>query len=80
MRRTTKLLGLTFAGSLLLGCQDLNVPNPNEPDRDRATSQPAAVEALVASSFAVWWDVVHGNEPAWAISTMADEFTGAFLD
>src|SRR5688572_3115964 len=66
---------------LLTACQDLRVTNPNEPDRDRATSQPLATEAIVASSFRKWWPVGgHDNFPSWALSTIANEITSGFAD
>jgi hypothetical protein len=62
-------------------CQDLAVTNPNEPDRTRATQQPAAVESFVASSFRTWWPVAgHDDYPAWALSTIAREVTSGFAD
>ncbi|HEX6052598.1 MAG TPA: hypothetical protein VFZ21_25210 [Gemmatimonadaceae bacterium] len=62
-------------------CQDLAVTNPNEPDRTRATQQPAAVEAFVASSFRTWWPVAgHDDYPGWALSTIAREVTSGFAD
>src|SRR5687767_15208262 len=72
----------TFALALLLvGCQDLTVTNPNEPDARRATSQPAATEAFIASSFRKWWQVAgHDDFPAWALSTIAREVTSGFAD
>jgi hypothetical protein len=62
------------------GCQDLNVTNPNNPDRTRATQDPATVESFVASSFRTWWEWVHDDSPVWVFSTVADEFTAAFAD
>jgi hypothetical protein len=76
MRKTT--LGLAL---LLTACQELRVTNPNEPDRDRATSQPLATEAIVASSFRKWWPVGgHDDYPSWALSTIANEITSGFAD
>ena len=66
---------------LSAACQDLAVTNPNEPDRTRATRQPASVEAFVASSFRTWWPVAgHDDYPAWALSTIAREVTSGFAD
>ena len=80
MRRTARIFSLALAVAAVAGCQELAVTNPNDPDRDRATGQPAAVEALVSSGFSLWWNNVHQNDPAWALSFMADEFSGGFLD
>ena len=68
--------------ALLLGaCQELTVTNPNEPDRDRATRQPAATESFVSSSFRTWWRRAgHDDYPSWAFSTMAQEITSGFAD
>ncbi len=80
MHNTHKLLALAVAGTLVAACQDLLVTNPNNPDRDRVKETPSAVEGLIASAFGLWWNTVHQNEPAWAVSFMADEFSGGFLD
>jgi hypothetical protein len=80
MRGITRVIPLATAAVLAAACQELAVTNPNDPDRERATGQPEAVEALVSGAFSVWWNPTHQNEPTWALSTMADEFTGGFLD
>jgi hypothetical protein len=69
------------AALLFAGCQSLEVTNPNAPDATRATSQPAATEAFVASSFRKWWPVAgHDDYPSWALSTMTWEVTSGFAD
>jgi len=80
MRRTVRVSSVVVAGVLLVGCLDLSVSNPNNPDRGDATGQPAAIEALIASAFSLWWAETHANTPTWMLTTMADEFTGAFTD
>src|SRR6266508_6571465 len=80
MHGTHKLLALAVAATFVAACQDLQVTNPNNPDRDRVKETPSAGEGLVASAFGLWWNNVHQNEPAWALSFMADEFSGGFLD
>jgi hypothetical protein len=73
------LLGLMAL--IAAGCQELDVVNPNEPDRTRATQQPTAAESFVASSFRTWWPVAgHDDYPAWALSTVAREITSGFAD
>ena len=78
-RRVTAA-GILAVAALLAACQELDVTNPNDPDRVRATSSPAALEALAAGTFVTWWEWVHDDSPVWAMSTMADEFTSAFFD
>jgi hypothetical protein len=64
-----------------VACQDLTVPNFNEPDRERATKQPVSAESFVASSFRTLWPVIgHDDYPSWAFSTMANEITSGFAD
>lgn len=53
LRNTTVLAALAlFAAS---GCADLDVTNPNAPDRERALATAGDVESLVAGSFHTWW-------------------------
>jgi hypothetical protein len=80
MRNNDRIFAIVLAASCVAACQDLTVGNSNNPDRGGATAQPEAIEALISSGFGLWWNEVHGNEPGWALSTMADEFTGGFLD
>jgi len=66
---------------LVVACQDLDVTNPNEPDRVRATQQAAATEAFVGTAFRTWWiRAGHDDYPSWAFSTMAHEITSGFAD
>jgi hypothetical protein len=74
------LLGAALAGGLVAGCQDLDVTNPNDPDRFRAASLPAAAESFVATSFLAWWEWDQDTYPGFVTSTVADEFTSAFAD
>ena len=78
MRRLKLAYALVSAAAL--GCQDLAVTNLNDPDRGRALQQPSSVEALASSAFRSWWPYVHDEDPVWALSTMADEFSAAFFD
>ena len=74
--RRSGVLGLILVLSLgVSGCFDLDVSNPNEPDRDRALSTPGDVEALIASQFRVWWNIQQGNT-APALDAMAELESG----
>ncbi|MBX3174082.1 MAG: hypothetical protein KF709_06690 [Gemmatimonadaceae bacterium] len=76
MRKLSLILVLATSA-----CLDLDVTNPNLPDRSRATADPFATETVVASSFRTWWQVAgHDDYPSWAFSTMAREFTSGFAD
>src|SRR5678809_1784579 len=79
MHRLKYSLGV--AALIVTGCQDLDVTNPNAPDRGRATKQPTSAESFVATSFRTWWPVAgHDDYPSWAFSTMANEVTSGFAD
>lgn len=75
MRRAALLSALSLAA-----CQDLNVTNPNEPDRLRATQTPGDVEALIGSTFTQWWPWAHDDQPMFMLSGLADEFSSGFVD
>ena len=44
----------------VMGCLDLEVTNPNEPDADRALATPGDIEALVAGAYNVWFTGTYG--------------------
>jgi hypothetical protein len=52
IRNTAALCVLVFG---LSACADLDVVNPNQPDRGRALSSPDDVESLIAGSYGSWW-------------------------
>ncbi len=64
----------------LVGCQELAVTNPNNPDRIRATQTPGDVQTIAASSFVELWGSIMGNSPGFPLSTIADEATTGFAD
>ena len=81
MRISTRIaVALAACGVAFGGCQDLDVTNPNQADRERAVRQPDAVESIIASSFVSWWEWVHDDSPVFVTTTVADEFTSAFAD
>jgi hypothetical protein len=80
MRTTTKtlrLLTVLVTGLALGGCEDLTIPNENEPDRERSLSKPTDIEALVAGTFLLWWQVNKGlgtaseTRPSAAVGALA---------
>jgi hypothetical protein len=64
---------------MLAGCVDLTRPNNNDPNRERATSTPGDVEALIASTFQLWWPRVYGTTPSVMWSAMGYERSTPFL-
>ena len=74
---------LIVAGALGVaagGCADLDVTNPNAPDRDRVLSRPEEVESLIASSYRQIWNRAQENYPNLGLGAMADNVTGGFFD
>jgi hypothetical protein len=71
-----KGLALAALGMVAGACQELTVPNLNNPERERALKQPADVEAIIAGTYKTAWQVWNANtEPSLALSAMADEMT-----
>jgi hypothetical protein len=79
MRNTTLVLA---AAAVIFGaaCQDMDVTNPNNPNRESVLNSPADVQALVSSTFATWFERAEGSNVTIPMSTMADEFSTAFFD
>jgi len=64
----------------LIGCVDLDVTNPNEPDRERVLATPQDVQALISTSFQAYFDNAQQTNPNIPTSAMADNLTGGFFD
>lgn len=56
--RSALLLAAVFAAA---GCQDLQIDNPNAPDRSRAIGNAADVESLISGTFASYFQPVAGR-------------------
>ena len=80
MRKSRLAAGLVAAALLAPACQDLDVTNPNEPDRERVLASGPDVEALIASQFRLWWPNQQNGYPNLALAAIADHITGGFLD
>ena len=79
-----KVVALGMVMIAVTGCTDLDVANPNEPDRERALSNGGDIEALVSSQFRVWWEIQQGRT-APALDGLAEVESGTqanygFLD
>jgi hypothetical protein len=79
-RRAAAAAAAAAAGLAAAGCQELDVRNPNDPDRLRVQQQASSVEGLASTAFRSFWPWVHDDSPVWAMATMADDFTAAFFD
>jgi hypothetical protein len=82
MRTKNKVLFLGVAASVFLaGCQELMVPNQNNPDRERALVSPADVETLIASSWRDLWTYLNNTLQAYnAMPIIADELTATYAN
>jgi hypothetical protein len=74
----TLLLGALAVG--LAGCQDMDVTNPNDPNRESVLNSPSDVQALISSTFRTFFNRAEGSNVTIPMSTMADEFSTAFFD
>ena len=73
------MLGLC-AAALLAGtaCVDLDVPNLNAPDRERAIRTPGDVEALVSGAYRNWWYNQASTVPNMVLSCVADNHSSSW--
>ena len=78
MRRLTGVLAA--AAVLMAGCVDLDVTNPNEPDRERVLATPGDVQSLISTSFQLYFDNAQQTNPSIPNAAMADNITGGFFD
>ena len=77
LQRLAAAIGLL---GVFAACQDLDVTNPNNPDRARLERDPQLVQTVISSAYAQLFDFWQDDYPAWVLPTMADEFTSGFLD
>lgn len=81
--RTKKLRAVAAAILLAIafvGCQDLAVENPNEPDKERAIRTAEDVQSLISGSFLTWWTGTQKDIsfPALTLSVIADAHTSSW--
>lgn len=74
-RKMIRSAAAVLALAALTACVDLDVANPNEPDRERALSNAGDIEALVSSQFRVWWGIQQGRTAA-ALDGLAEVESG----
>ena len=73
---TIAILTLSQSGCEALGdLTDLDVPNENDPDRDRLLAEADEVEQLMGGTFLVWLQSTHDGYPALTLAIAANEQT-----
>ncbi|HEY9229264.1 MAG TPA: hypothetical protein VIP11_21635 [Gemmatimonadaceae bacterium] len=72
-------IGLAASLVTFAACVDLTRPNNNDPNRLNATATPGDVEAIIASTFQLWWPRVYGTTPTVMWSAMGYEISTPFL-
>lgn len=60
------------------GCGDLDVTNPNQPDRTRVLATPGDVVSLAGSTLSTWFNAAQGMEAGGPLNTMADAYTASW--
>lgn len=71
---------LAVTALVLAGCADLDVSNPNVPDRERVLSSPQDVQALISTSYQAYFDNAQQTNPNLPTAAMADNLSGGFFD
>lgn len=77
--RPTRLLFVSLLGATL-ACDDLEVSNLNNPNRETVVKNSQDVLALISNGLLQWFNRSAGTSPAVALSVMADEFSTGFAD
>jgi len=79
MRITTFVRGLGLVAALAVtGCKSLDITNPNQPDAERALSDPAAIEAVTGGSVRIWFNTYEGLEGAGPLVTQAQTYSSSW--
>ena len=64
--------------SVALGCQSLDVQNPNAPDASRAFADPGAIAGLISGGYKSWFNAHGGFDSALLLNHMADGLTSSW--
>jgi hypothetical protein len=60
------------------GCNSLDVSNPNEPDAQRALSDPATIEAVAAGAMRTWFNAYTSLRGAGVLETQAKSYSSSW--
>lgn len=78
-----KIMKAIVPGALLaltvLGCQDLDTDNPNNPDTRSVQESPDDLESLIATSYLPIWNRVNMTNGGISTAALAGEFGGGFF-
>jgi len=77
--KTIRLLFLASAVGLA-ACDDLDVTNTNNPNRETVVTNSQDVLALISNGMLQWFNRSGGTSPGVALTVMADEFSTGFAD
>jgi len=77
--KTAKLLLVSLL-VVTAACDDLEVTNPNNPNRETVIASSQDVLALISNGLLQWFNRSGATSPAVTMSVMADEFSTGFLD
>ncbi|MCG8606214.1 hypothetical protein MJD09_14665 [bacterium] len=72
---TMSLVAALTLALLVLGCQNLDVQNLNQPDEARALATPSDIESLIKGSFLQWYDTIQSSTPNMSLGVMSDAYT-----
>ena len=76
MHMTTFVRGLGLVAALAVtGCKSLDITNPNQPDADRALSDPSAIEAVAGGSVRIWFNTYEGLLAVGPLVTQAQTYS-----
>src|ERR1043166_4600555 len=64
-------------GGLCTGC-NLQIANPNSPDREILFTNPAAIQTALTGAFWAWINTRQAGQPALTLPTMADSYSAAW--
>ena len=78
MRAIRVLVAVLLAGTV--ACDDMDVTNPNNPNRETVVRSPQDALALISNGMLQWFNRSFSTTPAVTLSVMADEFSTGFAD
>ncbi len=70
-----QVTALAVVVGVAVGCQDLDIVNTNDPDRERALANPEDLQSLIAGAFNIWFAAVHAESASNHFTNYATEFT-----